>query len=228
MPLLKKGRDIAKEWERLQQSSDSALVEHARNGAGDALAVIVDRYRRLIFTVALRIVKNQCEAEDVTQTVFLEVYRKLEQFDPRRGTLKMWLLQFAYSRSINRRKYLEQRNFYTQLDLEDFDPFQSGNASRRLSGLSSQDAGILVRQSINMLSDKQQVAIESIYFRGLTLEETAEQSGDSLSAVRHRYYRGLMKLREVIASQRPSTIARRERTNAVGQLENAHLKPRPV
>ncbi len=56
------------------------------------------------------------EAEDLTQSVFLEIYRRAGQFDARRGTLKVWLLQYAYSRSINRRNYLLVRHFYSRLE----------------------------------------------------------------------------------------------------------------
>ena len=75
-----------------------------KSGNHDAFAVIVDRYQRLVLSVALRIVKNECEAEDVVQTVFVDIFKKLGQFDASRGTLKMWLLQYAYSRSLNRRQ----------------------------------------------------------------------------------------------------------------------------
>ncbi|MGB9103403.1 MAG: sigma factor, partial [Terriglobales bacterium] len=80
-------------WTELQQASDPDLVRRLMAGNHDAFAVIVDRYQRLVLSVALRIVKDEGEAEDVVQTVFLDIFNKLEQFDPARGTLKVWLLQ---------------------------------------------------------------------------------------------------------------------------------------
>src|SRR5437868_4019735 len=99
-------------WSQLQATNDIELVRELKSGNHDALAVIVDRYQTLVLSVALRIVKDEGEAEDVVQTVFVDIFQKVEQFDASRGTLKVWLLQYAYSRSINRRHYLEQRQFY--------------------------------------------------------------------------------------------------------------------
>ncbi len=90
-----------------------------QRGDGDAFAVLFDRYNRLVLTVALRIVHDAGEAQEVTQNVFFEFYRSARRFDPARGTLKVWLLQFAYHRSINRRNYLLLRQFYNRPDLEE-------------------------------------------------------------------------------------------------------------
>ena len=94
-------------WTELQGVEDPELIRQLLSGNHDALAVIVDRYQRLVLSVALRIVKDEGEAEDVVQIVFTDIFKRAEQFDSSRGTLKMWLLQYAYSRSVNRRHYLE-------------------------------------------------------------------------------------------------------------------------
>jgi RNA polymerase sigma-70 factor (ECF subfamily) len=90
-----------------------------QQGDGNAFAVLFDRYNRLVLTVALRIVHDAAEAQEVTQDVFFEFYRCARRFDAARGTLKVWLLQFAYHRSINRRNYLLLRQFYNRPDLEE-------------------------------------------------------------------------------------------------------------
>jgi RNA polymerase sigma-70 factor (ECF subfamily) len=79
-------------WTELQGVEDPELIRLLLSGNHDALAVIVDRYQRLVFSVALRIVKDEGEAEDVVQIVFTDIFKRAEQFDPSRGTLKMWLL----------------------------------------------------------------------------------------------------------------------------------------
>src|SRR5579864_9416981 len=101
-------------WKELRKSSDPELVEQLACGNHDALAVIVDRYQRLVLSVARRIVKDCCEAEEVAQIVFLEIFKNPAQFDSRRGTLKMWLLQFATARSLTRRPHLDGRGFYSK------------------------------------------------------------------------------------------------------------------
>jgi len=199
-------------------------------GNDDALAVIVDRYQRLVLSVALRIVKNVNEAEDVVQSVFLDIFRKAGQFDSSRGTLKVWLLQYAYTRSINRRHYLEQRQFYSALEIEDIPPISLVTEPHSGSRLAPIETVRLVRQVLATLSDRQQTAITLIYFEGLTLAEAAQKTGETLSAVRHNYYRGLMKLREVINSSRviEGDAIRSDRSRECVSLEAANLKPRTI
>jgi RNA polymerase sigma-70 factor, ECF subfamily len=214
-------------WNELQAAGDSELVRQLIAGNDDALAVIVDRYQRLVFSVALRIVKDEGEAEDVVQTVFVDIFKRAEQYDPSRGTLKVWLLQYAYSRSINRRHYLEQRQFYSQTDADEVIGFSYLTGANRSDGLSTPEAGHLVAQSLRSLNTNQQSAITLVYFQGLTLEEAAEKTGETLAAIRHHYYRGLMKLREFISSNR--SVAKAESLGAEKvSLEVAHLKPRTI
>jgi RNA polymerase sigma-70 factor, ECF subfamily len=212
-------------WIELQGVEDSELIPQLLSGNHDALAVIVDRYQRLVFSVALRIVKDEGEAEDVVQIVFADIFKRAEQFDTSRGTLKMWLLQYAYSRSINRRHYLEQRQFYSQLDVDDLNPLGFSAGRNRSEGLSTAEVGRLLEQAIHSLKPNQQTAITLVYFEGLTLEEAAQRTGETLAAIRHHYYRGLMKLREFISSNKGS---RQQNDTEAIPLEAAHLKPRPI
>ena len=99
-------------FEQLSGLPDPDLLAHLRSGHSDALAVLFGRYHRLILSVAFKILRDPAEAEDVMQSVFLEIYRVAGQFDAARGTVKVWLLQYAYHRSLNRREYLKVRGFY--------------------------------------------------------------------------------------------------------------------
>ena len=216
-------------WTELQGVEDPELIRQLLSGNHDALAVIVGRYQRLVLSVALRIVKDEGEAEDVVQIVFTDIFwrRLMLRLYASRGTLKMWLLQYAYSRSINRRHYLEQRQFYSQLDVDDLNPLGFSAGRNRSEGLSTAEVGRLLEQAIHSLKPNQQTAITLVYFEGLTLEEAAQRTGETLAAIRHHYYRGLMKLREVISSNRAS-----QQQNDIARepipLEAAHLKPRPI
>src|SRR5260370_28474732 len=158
-------------WAALQGVEDPELIRELLCGSEDDLAVIVDCYQRLIFSVALRIVKDEGEAEDVVQIVFTDIFKRVEQFDASRGTLKMWLLQYAYSRSINRRHYLEQRQFYSQLDVDDLNPLGFSVGRNRSEGLSTAEVGRLLEQPIHSLKPNQQTAITLISFSVLPFED---------------------------------------------------------
>src|SRR5260370_9651979 len=79
-----------------EQLSDEELMVEVRQGDGNAFTVLFDRYNRLVLTVALRIVHDAAEAQEVTQDVFFEFYRSVRRFDLARGKLKVCTLHFAY------------------------------------------------------------------------------------------------------------------------------------
>jgi RNA polymerase sigma-70 factor (ECF subfamily) len=75
--------------------------------------------QRLSFRVARRILRNDGEAEETVQQVFLNVYRSIDQFDAQKGPFTTWLLQFAYHRAINRREHLVSKQFYDSEQLDE-------------------------------------------------------------------------------------------------------------
>jgi RNA polymerase sigma-70 factor, ECF subfamily len=178
----------------LKRSTDNELMVQLRNGVNDALAVLFDRYQRLVFSIALKIVRDRGEAEDVTQNVFLEIYRSVAQFDPAKGTLKVWLLQFAYHRALNRKQHLNTRNFYSQESTEDIDFFSPGEFVT-LGRYAPAELQLLLDQGLASLDEPQKRVIELASYDGLSMKEIADKTGNSLSNVRHLYYRGLQKLR---------------------------------
>jgi RNA polymerase sigma-70 factor (ECF subfamily) len=184
---------------QLEQLPDEQLMARLQEGQSDALAVLFDRYQRLVLSIALKIVRDPGEAEDVTQTVFLDFYRAVAQFDPRKGNTKVWLMQFAYHRAINRRQHLQGREFYTNAEFEEFEtrPVET----HPTLGLNSFETKALVRKSMNALSDRQKSVIEMACYEGLSMQEIADRTGDSFTSVRHHYYRGLQKLRSLISPE---------------------------
>ena len=185
----------------LQRLSDEELMACLQEGQTDGLAVLFDRYQRLVLSIALKIVRDPGEAEDVTQTVFLDVFRAVAQFDPRKGNTKVWLMQYAYHRAINRRQHLQGREFYTTTELEEeMEP--QPTETRPTLGLSLPETKALVRQSMNALSEPQKKVIEMACYEGLSMREIADRTGDSFVNVRHHYYRGLEKLRSFISGGR--------------------------
>jgi RNA polymerase sigma-70 factor, ECF subfamily len=185
---------------QLRALSDEQLIAALRAGQGDALAILFDRYHKIVLSIALKIVRDPGEAEDVMQTVFLDVYRAVAQFDPRKGTPKVWLMQYAYHRAINRRQHLLGREFYNNAELEELDALPPG--TRGTYGLSSPETKALVGQALDSLSRLQKSVIELASYEGLSMREIAERTGESLVNVRHHYYRGLHKLRSFISTAR--------------------------
>lgn len=181
----------------LERLSDEELMVEVQRGNGDAFTVLFDRYHRLVLVTALKIVRDVGEAQEVTQSVFFEIYRAARRFDPARGSLKVWLLQYAYHRSMNRRNYLLLRQFYQRPDLDEASAWEA--SAKTIPQLPIQELRQLVEEALGTLNDAQRRTIQKIIFEGLTLKEVAEQTQESLSNVRNHYYRGLDRLRACLA-----------------------------
>src|SRR5260370_38231400 len=97
----------------LRTFSDADLMDALRRGCNDALAVLFERHSALVFRIARAILRDDGEAEETVQRVFLDVFRAVNRFNPARGSFKTWLLQYAYHRTINRRNHL-RRNTSTK------------------------------------------------------------------------------------------------------------------
>jgi RNA polymerase sigma-70 factor (ECF subfamily) len=177
---------------------DEALMEQLKGGTIEALAGLFDRYRRLVFTVAKRILRDAAEAEDLTQDVFIEICRKAELYDPRKGTVRTWVLQYAYHRSFNRRKYLSLRHAHSAFPAEraqDRSAVYGEQAIRHCTLLKA------VHRGMNVLNDKERAVIEFVSFEGLTLREASLRMQVSYCNVRNHYYRGLKKLKRIASEK---------------------------
>jgi RNA polymerase sigma-70 factor, ECF subfamily len=172
-------------------------MSQLQGGCNDALAVLFDRYHRLVLSIALKIVRDPGEAEDVMQNVFLEIFRSVAQFDPAKGTTKVWILQYAYHRAINRRQHLNARKFYGQANLSEVETHLP-EATSTLGGFSQNELKHLLQQGLATLNGPQKQVVELASYNGLSMREIADKMGDSLSNVRHHYYRGLQKLRSFV------------------------------
>lgn len=187
-----KGTSCGASFDALLRLSDEELFVHIRHEDGDAVAILYERYRRLVHRIAFHILRDEGEAEDTVQNVFVDLYDARNAFDSARGTVKIWLLQFTYHRSFRHKKQLQSRNFYNSVEfsevqqpIEDAQSDVSGEIERKqmLIGALSL-AGVMHRR-----------VLELVCYEGLTLREAAAAMGETLENVRHYYYRGLQKIR---------------------------------
>jgi RNA polymerase sigma-70 factor (ECF subfamily) len=199
------GEPCGLSFSQLAKLTDEQVMAHVQAGHDDALAVLFDRYHRLVLSIALKILRDIGEAEDVTQTVFFQIFKASAQFDPSRGTTKMWLLQYAYHRSMNRRQYLNRRNFYDQESAtSDTRNSVEKTASYGAGTMALEEVRGLVREGLESLNKHQRQTLEMAYFEGMSLRDIAEKRGESLGNVRHHYYRGLSGLRSFVSRGNPN------------------------
>ena len=195
------GKDLIRNV-KLCLKSDENLVADLLASEADALTVLFERHGALVFRIARRILRNDAEAEDAVQQVFLDVYRAAEQFEPEKGSFKSWLLMFTYHRTFNSRRQLRTHGFYNTNSLEEV-PREFIEGVLRPFPFAPTEVVILVEEGLKLIQPRQRRVIELTYYEGLTAEQASEVTGESVRVVRHNLYRGLERLRSVLCSKSP-------------------------
>jgi RNA polymerase sigma-70 factor (ECF subfamily) len=181
--------------------SDAELIELVANGEARALEVLYDRYSRVVYSFALRIVGDPQLAEEILQEVFFRVWQQGSGFQSNRGSLITWLLSITHNLAIDE---VRKRNRRPQkADSEDPELVLGGMADEStdieqevwLSGVRT-----AIVEALDRVPKEQRVVIELAYFRGLTQREIAETLGQPLGTVKTRMRLGLQKLREQLGN----------------------------
>jgi RNA polymerase sigma-70 factor, ECF subfamily len=176
--------------------SDESLMTLVKEGQSDALAVLFSRYRCLVLNVAWRILRDVGEAEDLVQSVFLEILRSADRFDAAKGSVKSWILQYAYHRSFNRKEYLNLRGISNRSE----HPYPSPEipSESRCGSFEMFESQRLAQEILGKLNRSQRKIFELAFYEGLSMRETAVRTGESFDSVRHQYYRAISTVRSVM------------------------------
>lgn len=168
--------------------ADAQLLEQVRRGDERAIAAVFDRYSRVVFSVALRVLRDTASAEDVLQEVFLGVWRHPENFVAARGSLGGWLAVVARNRAIDvlRRKRPSEQVDAVQL----VSPTNLAEEAERNTLMGK------AKTIIRRLPPEQRKTLEMAFFDGLTHSEIAEMTGDPLGTVKTRIRTALSTLRK--------------------------------
>jgi RNA polymerase sigma-70 factor (ECF subfamily) len=189
-------KDKSADLPELRLLSDETLMMHVKEGHPDALAVLFSRYRRLVLSVGLRILRDTGEAEDLVQSIFLEILQSVARFDAAKGTARSWILQYAYHRSFNRREYLCRRGIPNGLGSYSAD--QEIPSGWRGGSFEMFESDRLVQEALGYLNEKQREILHLAFYEGLSMREAAERTGESFDSVRHHFYRAIEKLRYML------------------------------
>lgn len=206
--------------------SDEALIAAIARGDHDALGLLYDRYSRLAISVAFRVLGDHQTAEDTVQDAFLAVWRRVELFDPQRGSARAWLLTIVRNAAVDRRRGRHARALQdTPLDEIDFRLATEGEET--FAAVASSVEAERVRDALAVLPAEQREAIELAYFGGLTHQEIAERTGAALGTVKGRMRLGLHKLRASLFDLLPPDEPTSSRPDVHDPIHEAGRSVRP-
>jgi RNA polymerase sigma-70 factor, ECF subfamily len=174
---------------------DHALMEALARQDLTALSALYDRYGRVAYTLAYRILGEPEAAEDVVQDAFLSAWRGAGTFKRERGNVRSWLLSIVHHRAVD---LLRRRTAFRASPLEE--------AAEAASDLDTADEAVRsadrssVRQALHELPEAQRRTIELAYFGGYTQSELSDLMGVPLGTVKGRMRIGLQKMRRTLGA----------------------------
>jgi RNA polymerase sigma-70 factor, ECF subfamily len=177
--------------------TDKQLFQDLKAGQTSALNALYQRYAPIVYGLALQILKESQEAEDVTQDIFISLW-KSDTYDPTRGSLGSYLTTLTRSRSIDKLrsrgrklKFLERWGQIMPLDT---------GPSSLMEQVSFRERSERVREALSQIPENQRQALELVYFGGYSQVEIAQQYEVPLGTVKSWLRLGLVKLRQQLQS----------------------------
>jgi RNA polymerase sigma-70 factor (ECF subfamily) len=182
-----------------ESDADRQSVRRMVTGDEGGLAELYDRHARLLYSLALRIVRERGDAEDVLQEVFSQVWRQAHRFDVARGTVVGWLITVTRSRALDRVRRRRGRLESPDADRavgEMVDPSEGIDLQ-----LVTTEAAERVRTALAQLPDEQRVPLELAYYEGLSQSEIAAKLASPIGTVKTRTREALRRLRNALAGE---------------------------
>jgi len=166
-------------------------------GARDraAFAEFYDRHVTRLYSVARKILNDTTEAQDVVQDVFVQIWEKAGNFDPKLGQPSYWVITLVRNKAIDRIR-ASQRRAKLADDAGAEAALTTGTGESAHEGLHGQEKAGLIRSALVELPADQRHAIELAFFSGLTQHEISTQLSQPLGTIKARIRRGLLKLRD--------------------------------
>ena len=171
--------------------ADPELAVALAAGNQDALLELYDRYAGLAYAVAMRVLDDPGRAEDVVQEAFLKIWTNAAGFDPKRGSLRTWLITAVRNRSID---YLRGRSAHERQEQELMPELTESHASDPWREVSLALERMAVRQAVGNLPPEQRQTVQLAYFGGYSQREIADMTKVPLSTVKGRMRLALEKL----------------------------------
>ena len=180
--------------------SDETLVARVVARDQEALASLYDRYRGVIYSLALRILRNRAEAEEVLTDVFFQAWRTAPGFDRARGSVSSWLITLCRSRAIDRVRSQGRREAgMAALIVEEVGKPGSAGGGGPEGEVLVLEKRRRITAALEALPPEQRKALELAYYGGLSYSEVASRLGEPLGTVKTRIRQALLALRGSLA-----------------------------
>lgn len=167
----------------------------------DALGALYDRYQRAVYALCARVTHDSGAAEEVTQEVFVRLWRGAASFEAARGRVSAWLLRIAHNLALNEVRRRQSRPvivYDADWSLESASVADADRESDPAMAVWLREQAATIRQALEQLPEPQRQAITMAFFDGLTQAEISAATGDPLGTVKSRIRIGMQRLRDLL------------------------------
>lgn len=177
------------------RNADQILLARIKEGDKSAFKEIYVRFSQVVFNLAYRMLRNREEAEEAAQEIFLQLWNKADTYDPERGAVSTWIINIARSRAIDKLRTLGPINMAMELKEEKVN--SNSDFTRIIED--SEERKKIIRKALDTLPENQRIAIEMVFFEGLTHVEAAEKLREPVGTIKTRIRLGVSKLKVKIS-----------------------------
>ena len=191
---------------------ETQIIHKIIGGDTQAFAVLVDRYKDLVFTLAIRMMKNREEAEEVSQDTFIKVYKALPKF---KGDSKLstWVYKVAYNTCLDRIK--KNKNRYNEITIDSFTEYKLKTVGNALDALEEKEQQQTIQDCLQQLASKDSFLLSLFYFEELSLEEISKIVDMEANTVKVNIHRARKRLAILLKQKlEPETILSYERARS--------------
>jgi RNA polymerase sigma factor (sigma-70 family) len=180
--------------------TDHDLVKACIKGDQQAFAEIVDRYKRLIYSIVYNLVKNKYDASDISQEVFLRIYKALDRYNPE-YKFSTWAARITtnYCYDLLRKKRVEIA------DVDDIERYSGEEESPETIYLRNEKK-IRIQMALDSLPDKYKIPIVLYHQKGMSYKEITEILKEPMSIIKNRIYRARIMLKDMIIKDREEGV----------------------
>ena len=190
------------------------LLEEIAEGSISAFESFYDRYWGLVYTICVRVLKHELEAQDALSEIFLEVWQRAHLFDPRRGTAESFVISISRSRAIDRKRKIasQDRTKNTQSEFVDLNSVESRDICHPVDTIIAQEERYKVQSALTKLKGDQRRTLEAHYYDGLTHEQISSKYKLPLGTVKTTIRQSIRVLGE--------TLRRLDQVSEIGSLNS--------
>ena len=177
---------------------DQHYINLIINGDTNAFAILVDRYKDLVYTLTLRMMKNREEAEEVSQDTFIKAYKSINRF---KGDSKFstWIYRIAYNTCLDRLK--KNRKHFNDVAIDEFTEHQIKTIDNALSQLENEEKNQAIQQCLAQLPSDDAFMLTLYYFEDQSLDEISKTVGLTPNNVKVKLFRSRKKLATIMKAQ---------------------------